>query len=223
MHILQTSIQANPNVGLYIYATDEFAILGPEAKSIKEEVEEVLGVPAHIISIAGTSLAGVFLAGNSKHLLVPPIVFEHELELLKQLPVEVHVFETIHTALGNNLVINDHGIVAGPMFSKQEQQQLHELLELPVHQIPIADIEVVGSSVVHSTKGGVIHRDARQAEIDLVADTLKLPQLIPGTANFGQPYVRSAIAANTHGFVIGASSGGPEVTNTDEALGFLDN
>ena len=223
MHVQQVNIHANPNIGLFIYATDDFAIIGPEAQAIQQDVQEILQVPVHVTTIAGTSLAGVFLTGNSKQLLVPPIIFEQELEKLRELlDIPVTVFETTHTALGNNLVINDQGVLAGPMFSQAEQETLHELLNLPVHQFSIANIEVVGNSVVHTTKGGLIHRDATQAEQDMVKDTLKLPQLLPGTANFGVPYVRSAIAANSNGFLIGSASGGPEVTNADEALGFLE-
>lgn len=222
MHVLQANVHANPNIGLFIYANDDFAIIGPEAKHLQAQVQEVLDVPVHVSSVAGTSLAGVFLAGNSTHLLVPPIIFDHELEELQEtLDVEVKVFDTIHTALGNNLVINDQGALAGPMFNEQDRTKLEELLNLPVHQFTVADIEVVGNSIVHTSKGGVIHRDATKAEIDMVADTLKLPKLLPGTANFGQPYVRSGIVANSNGFLIGSASGGPEITNADEALGFI--
>ena len=222
MHVKQVSVQANPNIGLFVYATDEFAIIGPEAKGLQEDIQEVLQVPVIISNIAGTSLAGVFLAGNSQHLLVPTIIFENELEHLReQLDIPVSVFQTTHTALGNNLVINEHGVIAGPMFSKEEQEQLHELLQLPVQQFEIADVEVVGNSVVHTTKGGLIHRDATPQEMDQTQETLQLPRLLPGTANFGQPYVRSSIVANTKGFLIGDSSGGPEITNADEALGFI--
>lgn len=223
MHVIQTSIHSNPNVGLFIYATDDFAIIGPEARDIQEEVQEALQVPTHVCTVAGTSLAGVFLAGNSKHLLVPPIIFEQELQKLQELlEIPVNVFETKHTALGNNLVINDQGVIAGPMFSKEELNELQELLGLPVHQFRIADVEVVGNSVVHTTKGALIHRDAIKSEQDLVQDTLQVPKILPGTVNFGQPYVRSGIVANTNGFLIGSSSGGPEVTNADEGLGFID-
>ena len=223
MHVLKANVHANPNIGLFIYATDDVAIVGPEAQHLKAEIQEVLQVPVHVTTIAGTSLAGVFLAGNSEHLLVPPIAFEHEVQTLREaLDVEVHVFETTHTALGNNLVLNDTGCLAGPMFNEDERERLQELLGLPVHQFSIADIEVVGNSVVHTSKGGIIHRDAKMTEIDMVKDTLKLPQLLPGTANFGQPYVRSGVVANSHGFLIGSASGGPEITNADEALGFIE-
>jgi translation initiation factor 6 len=220
MHVLTLDALGNPNVGLYAYATDDYCLIGPELQEYKEEIADALQVPVHIHTIAGTGLLGVFLAGNSKTLLVPQIAFDHEIAALQEYS-DVKIFETLHTALGNNLVINDHGCLAGPMFEEEEHEVLNKLLDIPVRQFAIADIEVVGSAIVINSFGGVIHRDANQFEIDMAQDTLKLTELYPGTANLGSPYVRSGIFANTHGFVIGKNSGGPEITNADEALGFL--
>jgi translation initiation factor 6 len=44
----------------------------------------------------------------------------------------------------------------------------------------------------------------------------------PGSVNMGSPYVRAGIICNGNGFIVGSNSGGPEITNADEALGFLE-
>ena len=41
--------------------------------------------------------------------------------------------------------------------------------------------------------------------------------------NMGGVQVSSGVAVNNKGFVIGTMSGGPEVMNADQALGFIDN
>lgn len=222
MHVIQAHTQGNPNIGLYGYATDAYCILGPEAANLKELAEEALQVPVIITTIAGTSLAGVFLAGTSAKLLVPDIIFDHELAVLKKAGITVEVLETTHTALGNNLVVNDSGALAGPMFSERERADIERALGLAVHSFGIAGIEVVGSSMVVTTKGALIHRDATRFEQDMATDILRLPRIAPGTVNLGVPYVRSGILANSNGFLIGSSSGGPEIANADEALGFLE-
>ncbi len=222
MHVLTANTQGNPNIGLYAYATDKYCILGPEAANLKEAIEEALSVPVIITTIAGTSLTGVFLAGNEKTLLVPGIAFEHEIERLEKAGITVGLFDTTHTALGNNLVANEHGCLAGPMFTTEEREELHELLGVPVHQFAIAGVEVVGSALAATGKGGLIHRDATRFEQDMAIDTLRLPRLLPGTVNMGVPYVRAGIIANSNGFLIGTASGGPEIGNADEAFGFLE-
>ena len=37
----------------------------------------------------------------------------------------------------------------------------------------------------------------------------------------GVPFIGSGIVCNNHGFIIGDASGGPEIVNADEALGFI--
>lgn len=221
MHVDTANTQGNTNIGLYAYATDTYCVLGPEAENLKEQLAEVLDVPIIITTIAGTSLAGVFLAGNSNTLIVPPIAFEYEIDALKKAGIAVKVFDTTHTALGNNLVANDHGALIGLMFSDGEREHIQQLLGVPTHQFAIADTEVVGSGLAITTKGGLMHARATGFELDMAQDTLRLPRLLTGTVNFGSPYVRSGIIANTNGFLIGSQSGGPEITNADEALGFI--
>lgn len=220
MHVLTLEARGSPNIGLFSYATDNYCLIGPELQDHKKEISEVLQVPVHVCTVAGTGLVGVFLNGNNKTLITPQIILDNELERLKEI-TEVAVVNTNHTALGNNLVINEHGILAGPMFSEQEREELKELFDLPVHQFAIADVEVVGNALVHNDYGAVIHRDANQFEIDMAKDTLKLEEIMPGTANLGSPYVRGNIVANNKGFLISKASGGPEITNADEALGFI--
>ena len=42
-----------------------------------------------------------------------------------------------------------------------------------------------------------------------------------GSVNFGSPFISSGLICNKNGFIIGDISGGPEIQNADEALGFL--
>ncbi len=222
MHVDTANTQGNTNIGLYAFATDSYCVLGPEAENLKAQLEEVLQVPVIVTTIAGTSLAGVFLAGTDDTLIVPHIVFDHEIDKLKAAGIDVKVFETIHTALGNNMVANSNGALIGPMFSEKERERIQEILGVETHQFQVAETEVVGSGLAITKKGGLIHSNATQFEQDMAQDILRLPRLLTGTVNFGSPYVRSGIIANQNGFLIGSSSGGPEITNADEALGFID-
>ena len=82
-HILITDVHSNPNIGLYCYATDKYCIIGsdvPDNLSVK--IGDTLQVPVIRMSVANSSLVGVFLAGNSKMLLVPEIIRPNELKVL---------------------------------------------------------------------------------------------------------------------------------------------
>ena len=123
----------NSNIGLYVFVTNEFALVGREVhnKELKE-LRRILEVPMHTISIAGTSLVGFFLAGNEDLVLVPSITFDHELEKLKKLKINYSVFESDFTCLGNNISLTKHGALVNPEFPDKEVKLLEKTLKVPV-------------------------------------------------------------------------------------------
>jgi translation initiation factor 6 len=220
-HILQTNVHGNPNIGLYGYCTEEYCILGLDVSKEKaKKIETILKVPVHRMNIAGTSLVGAFLAGNSTCLLVPNIIFEEELKQLKELKINYYVVESKLTALGNNIVCNNHGCLVNPEYSAEIKKRIREALNVPLKPGTIASSETVGSCALTIKDKGVCHRDITDEEKSVVEELLNI-SLEPGTVNFGNPYIRSGLLANTNGFIVGSLSSGPELTFVDESLGFL--
>ena len=91
---------------------------------------------------------------------------------------------------------------------------------MPVKKAKIADLPTLGALAVHNKTGCLLHRDAEDFEIELIEKTLGVSATV-GTVNFGSPYIRSGLVANSKGFIIGALSGGPEIQNADRTLGFI--
>ena len=84
-HVLMTSFQSNPNVGLYAYSSDNICLVGHMVpQKLHAKISDILRVPVYQLNIAGTSLLGVFCSGNSRCLLLPPIVFNEELKVLAE-------------------------------------------------------------------------------------------------------------------------------------------
>jgi len=222
MHVLKTSINSNPNIGLYALATNEYCLIAKEMpEHIAKEFEKVLKVPVHRLNIAGTPLIGVFLCANSKILLVPDIVFKDELTELDKLGINYKVIKTKLTALGNNILMDDEHAIINPNFSSNTVQEL-EKLGLKVKKMKIADeIETVGSCAVMNSKGCIIHRDATDQELDLIEKSFNIKCQL-ATVNMGNAFIRSGLIANDNGFIIGDLSSGPEIQNIDEGLGFIE-
>lgn len=221
MHVLKTNFNGNPNVGLYGYCTDKYCLLGTEVPSAcAKEIEEVLNVPVHQMTICGTSLLGAFLAGNSSMLLVPEIAFDYELKKLDQLKIPYTVIQVRLTALGNNLLCNDKGCLANPDFSADQKKRIRQALGVPLKPGKIAGLGTVGSLGALNTRGGIVHRDVTAKETKFAEDLLGV-KLIPSTVNMGSPYIRSGLLLNDNGFVIGDHSGGPEIINVDDEMGYL--
>lgn len=220
-HVIMTNFNSNPNVGLYMYATDKYCLVGTEVpENMLKDIEEVLDVPLIRMSIAGTSLLGVFLNGNKNCLLVPKIAFQTELEILNKHKIKYKLIDTKLTCLGNNIICNDKGCLVSSEYGEREIKAFKEALKVNVVKAKIAELNTLGSLAVHTKKGLLCHHEILEHEAELLKKVLKV-EVFTGTVNMGVPFIGSGIVCNNKGFIIGDASGGPEIVNADEALGFI--
>ncbi len=221
MHILVTNFNGNPNLGSFAFANDRFCLIAKDIpKSIAKQIEKTLKVPVHQITICGSNLIGAFIQGNNKKILVPGICFEQELEALEVLGIEYEVINTEKTALGNNILCNDNGAVISTEFTPQDKKDIEKALGMKVLQRKIGGLDVIGSLCVVNDKYGIIHPGVSDEDIRVIEKTLKV-EITTGTVNMGNPFPATSIVCNKFGFLIGSASGGPEIANADEALGFV--
>lgn len=217
-HVLITNFNSNPNVGLYGYATDKYCLIGREVpEKLHRQIGEVLNVKLITMTIAGTSLLGVFLNGNNKVLLIPSIVFPQELEILDKHKIKYKIVESKFTCLGNNMIITDKAAIISNEYGIKECKQISNLLGFDVVQAKIANHTILGSLAVHNKNGILCHHDILESEAKLLKKVLKL-EINTGTINMGTPFVGSGILCNSKGMIIGDLSGGPEIVNADQAL-----
>jgi translation initiation factor 6 len=222
MGVLKIDFYGNNGIGLYCYCTDSYCLVGQEvSEHDAREVGKALGVPVHQLTVCGTSLLGVFLAGNSNALLVPEIAFDYELKALEKLGITHRVIRSHLTALGNNILCNDTGCLVNPEYDAEQRKAISKALGVPVKIGRIAGIETVGSLAALNSTAVAVHRDITEKEAALVEDVLGIP-CVHSTVNMGSPYIRSGLVCNSRGFAIGASSSGPEVNNIESELGYLE-
>lgn len=221
-HLLRLAFQQNPNVGLESFANDRFCLVPRTVSPQQEkEISEVLRVPLHRTNLCGTSLLGVFAAGNNHMLLLPPIVTDDELHHFDQLRIPYHILETDYTALGNLLVANDHACLISPLLEPHKAEIKKALRVSSIRAFALPDIEVSGSLAVLNDKGILLSAFASERDAAHVQELFGLP-VARGTVNLGSPFVRSGITVNAHGFLFGSRTGGPEAIHIDQALGFLE-
>ena len=221
MHFIKTSFNGNPNIGLYAYATDEYCLIGEHIQKEKLHlIEKVLKVPIHQLSMCGTSLIGVFCAGNKNTLLVPELAFDNELKHLDHLGIKYKVLTTRHTALGNNIVANENGCLVSTEFSADNKKRIRQSLGVPLRPGKIASQPTVGSAAILSKRGCLVHRDITDAELKYAENILGV-KCHPATVNMGNPHVKSGLIMNSNGFIIGSLSGSPEIMFIEEVLEFI--
>lgn len=219
-HLYITTFNTNPNIGLYMFCNNSFCLVGHEVPD-KElpMIEEALKVPVHKISIAGTSLVGVFITGNNDFIMVPDIIRDDEIEELERLKIPFKIISTKLTALGNNIFFNEKGCLVNPEYSEGDIKQLEMITKLPVKVISIADSETPGAVLVANSTHAIIHNDATEEEIANISSFLGV-KISNATINFGVPYLKSGFVCNDNGFVVSEKSGGPEIAYIDEFMGY---
>ncbi len=220
-HLIRTSFHQNPNVGLYSYANEKICLLPlTVSREQEKEIGEILKVPTYRMNLCGTSMLGVFIAGNNNSILIPSISFDAEIKKLESWKIHHHILMTDHTALGNNLVANDHACLISPDIEpfKAEIKKMLQVEKIEV--FTIGGIPTIGALMSLNDKGCLLSAFATEEEAAYVSQFFKVP-VTRGTVNLGSPHVRSGVTANNHGFIFGDRTGGPEAIQIDEALGFL--
>ncbi|MCF7861301.1 translation initiation factor IF-6 [Candidatus Woesearchaeota archaeon] len=221
MHVLMTDFNGNPNVGLYAAANNDLVLIARDVPvEVVTEIEKVLDVKAHRISIAGTGLIGVFCIMINDKIMVPDIIFDDELEILKDLGLKVKVIKTKLTALGNNILCNSNGCMINPEYPDDVMEEISKFFGIDVMKGTIADLNTLGSMAKVNNNGGLLHFDATDKELEAVSKLLQI-EVETSSINTGNPYISSGIIANDKGFVIGAQSSGIEQVDADRALGFI--
>ncbi len=222
MHVAKLNIQGNSLVGLYVVPMDDVVLVGPEvSKKERRLISDVFKVDVVQITIAGTGLIGVFAATNGKTLVVPDIIFSHEELALEKAGVHFVKIKTTLTCLGNNIVASKKGVLLNPNFEDSALEQLQDAFNLPFKIFSLNDIPTIGSFIVCNNNYGLCSHEFSDESINEMEKHLGI-KITTGTVNLGSTQIKSGIAVNDVGFLIGDSSGGPEIINADEAFGFLD-
>ena len=215
-------VDGSPNVGLYAYATDDYCLIGRGlADEVMDGFKKAFDVPLIEFTLGGSQQVGAYLNGNSKKLLVPSLITEHEIEILKENNIEFEIIETIHTALGNDLIIGETYFFYMPEMEKETVDKIKSILGIDGESLSLKNWDVVGSIAIISSKGGLIQKDVPEDVIEKLGSKLGV-EFEVGTVNFGSHVLGGGLVVNAQGMVIGSASAGIEVTNADLAFGFLE-
>ncbi|NJF24825.1 translation initiation factor IF-6 [Thermococcus sp. Bubb.Bath] len=228
MHIERLDFENSPYLGVYGLATDRVVLVREGLGEKKLEVlRDVLKVPLIETSIMKSRIVGIFAAGNSNAILVPWYIWDSELDhinaSLKEQGVDMEVipFRNTLTALGNLILANDKAALVSAKFKREDVKAIEDALGVEVERGMIGDYHAVGSAGVVTNRGGLVHPEASDEELEWLRDLFKVDVYV-GTANMGVPFVGSCMLANSNGVVVGHLTTGPEIVKIEEALGFLD-
>ncbi len=227
VHLVKKSFNGDPNIGLYGLVTDRYALVGPLLGSkYMEVIKETLKVEIISNTIANTGFVGIFAVGNSKGILLPYIISDTEMKDLKKkfktsrIDINIGILKDKQTALGNLITCNDKGCIVSKSLEKHKKY-IEDILGVPAKVLEFMESDMIGSYTVATNKGFLMNMYADEEDYKKVKKGLKVEGDI-GTVNFGGPFVKSGILANSNGVIVGENTSGPEIARIDESLGFLD-
>lgn len=208
----------NPNVGLFCFATNTYGLVSSTLMEADiKELSDVLNIDLVETTISGTSLVGVFCAGNDKLLFLPNVInpteIAHIKKELKSKDVEVIILDTMYTALNNNMVCIDDVCFVNPDLEDTVIKTLEEYFS-KVIKITIASLNNIGAMMSHNSKGLVINNHIKDDELNVILNNSKFDEktMVLSTINNGNTFISSGIIVNDFGLVVGDSSTGVEIT-----------
>jgi translation initiation factor 6 len=215
MEFIRTRVMGSSYVGLFAIANDKLCFV---PKGIEEraynEIKETLDVKIVKTSIYGSSLLSVFGKMNNKHIFLPAQTTPEEIEEIEK-EIEVKLIDT-EMALGNLIAVNDNGAIVSKTLGDNVVKELQDT-GLEVAHTNIAKADVVGSSIVATSKGFVMNPNASEEEVKKVQETLNVKGGF-STANTGDVFIRNSVIANSKGAITGDLTTGHELNHIDEAL-----
>ena len=218
----RVDIVGNPNIGVFILATDDIAIVPYNLIDEKAEIiKETLEVDIVKSSISGSNLIGSLAVANSNGIVVSPHVLDREVKQFEELGLNVASIPSQYTAVGNILAVNDNGAIVSPKVSSDAVNVIEETLDVDVEKTTIAGYDIIGSLMAVTNKGFLIHKDSNPDEITFVEKVFGVEGNI-GTVNRGIPLVGSCSISNSKGVIVGEDTTGTEMDRVEDSLGFLD-
>ncbi|MCL4324449.1 MAG: translation initiation factor IF-6 [Candidatus Thermoplasmatota archaeon] len=197
-------------------------MLVPAAVSAGEVrlIERLLEVPVVQTQIADVELTGSLSTLNSHGVIVADPVEDEELAKLRE-HSPVTVLRTKLNALGNNILVNDHGAVVHPGFSHREVEAIEAALGVKVVSGTVAGEGTVSKTAVATNKGALVHPAATPEEMEIIHQALKVP-VQKTTANFGIPLVGACVVANSKGIIVGERTTPVELVHIEDGLSVYD-
>ena len=191
-------------------------ILKPTLKKFRNTFEE----PLSPLTINNSNLLGVYMVSNKNGAIVPDLIRDDELSLLKNTvngEMNIGVLKSIDNAFGNLILCNDKGAIIST-FIKNNKKEVEDILNVETIVYEFADSRLPGSISLANNHGCVVTPLANDDEIEFISSILKVDEIDVSTINRGIPYLSSGAVVNDKSGIFGINSTGPEMMRLSNVL-----
>jgi len=169
--------------------------------------------PLYPITINNSNLIGVYTASNKFGIIVPNIMKDDEIEILRSYlnnSVEIGVLNSIDNAFGNLILCNDKGAIISSLL-KDNRKEIEQILNVEAIVYEFANSYLPGSISLANNYGCVVHPLTSDEEIENIKSILKVNEVDVSTINRGIPYLSAGAIVNDNNGIFGEASTGPEM------------
>ena len=214
MTILKSQVFGGSLIGIYFAANNSF-VLYPRLllKPLFNKFKSVFEEPLYPITINNSNLIGVYTASNKFGIIVPNIMKDDEIEILRSYlnnSVEIGVLNSIDNAFGNLILCNDKGAIISSLL-KDNRKEIEQILNVEVIVYEFANSYLPGSISLANNYGCVVHPLTSDEEIENIKSILKVNEVDVSTINRGIPYLSAGAIVNDNNGIFGEASTGPEM------------
>lgn len=218
----RVDIVGNPNIGVFILANDDIAIVPYNLLDDKVDIlKEALEVDVIKSSIAGSNLIGSLAVANNNGMVVSPHVLDKEIKQFEDAGLNVAKIPGNYTAVGNIVACNDNGAIVSPFLTEDALNVLEDTLNVNVESTSMVGSDIIGSLITVTNRGFLMNKNATEDEVKFATEIFGVEGDI-GTVGRGISLVGACTLANSNGAIVAKESTGPEMARVEESLGFLD-
>lgn len=219
--ILKAQVFGSNQIGVYLVANNSF-VLYPKTllKNLLKKFKTAFDRPFIPLTINNSNLLGVLSASNKYGIILPHIIKDDELDMLKSNlndSIQIGILDSIDNAFGNLILCNDKGAIIST-FLKEYRKQIEDILNVETVVFEFANSYLPGSISIANSFGCLVHPLADDEDIDYISSVLKVEETDVSTINRGLPYLSSGAIVNDNSGIFGFQSTGPEMMRLSNVL-----
>lgn len=221
--MLRATFAGSAYLGVFAVALEDVLFVRADLDADRHDaLAEELAVEVLPTTIGGASTVGSLVVGNGNGIVVSGQASDAEREAIAdRIGRPVTALPGLHNATGNLVLANDYGALLHPDLDSEATATIRETLDVPVEHGVIGGVQTVGMAALATNAGVLCHPQATEDELTDLEALLDVPADI-GTINHGTPLVGSGLIANTHGYVAGDRTTGPELGRIEAALDLIE-
>ncbi len=217
----RASYFGNSFLGIFASTNNTHTLFPDEAPStFVVKVCDALGTKEVRCSIGESNLDGVYVAMNSRGIILPYFSRKVAEKIGEATGLEVYASKEKMNAHGNNICANDKGGIINEHIHSAERKNMEDCLGVELVPMHLGPFTTVGSMCIANNRGFLAHYVATEEELKELGGIFKVEGM-KGTANTGTGFVGVCMLANDRGYIVGDATTAFEMGRVEEALGFL--